>query len=159
MFLLGFLGCLIFTVVVCTLTLKNPLLMIHNYPPKIREKVYKLGLCEREEETIWKRLAKLVFFGFVFGVVLYLHYQVRDFWFIFTKSYILFTIINLYDVIVIDLIWFCHSEGVKIKGTEDMKEYEDMKFHIIGGVKGMVLGLIISLIAGGFASLIQLLFF
>ena len=59
MLLLCFLGCLLFTVVVCSITLSNPLLMINNYPPKIREKVYDLKLCKKEEETIWRK--KLLF--------------------------------------------------------------------------------------------------
>ena len=159
MLLLCFLGCLLFTVVVCSITLSNPLLMINNYPPKIREKVYDLKLCKKEEETIWRKIGKIFFFGFVVGVILYLFYEVRDFTFIFFKSLILCNVINLYDVLVLDLIWFCHSEGVKIEGTEDMEEYSDYKFHIIGGLKGIVISFLISLIAGGFVLLIKYLFF
>lgn len=159
MFLLCVLGCVIFTIVVCSIVLKNPLLMISNYPPKIQEKVYKLGLVEKEENPIMKKIGKMIFLGFVIGVILYLYYEVRDYSFIFYKALILTNVINLYDFLVLDLIWFCHSEGVKIKGTEDMEEYSDMKFHFIGFLKGLVISLIISLIAGGFCALIKFLFF
>ena len=42
----------------------------------------------------------------------------------FIDSYIIWTVIAWFDALVVDCIWFCHSEKVKIKGTEDMKEYK-----------------------------------
>ena len=39
-------------------------------------------------------------------------------------------IIDWYDALVLDSIWFCHSKKVRIPGTEDMEEYKDYCFHI-----------------------------
>lgn len=46
----------------------------------------------------------------------------------FSKAYIhvftLFSVVNIYDMIVLDIGLFCHSKKTRIPGTEDMdKEY------------------------------------
>ena len=36
------------------------------------------------------------------------------------------TVVNLYDVIVLDIIWFCHDKHFVFNGTEDIiKEYHN----------------------------------
>ena len=48
---------------------------------------------------------------------------------------------NIYDLIVFDLIIFCHSQKLMIPGTEDMiKEYRSPWHHIKGAIKGIVIG-------------------
>ncbi|MBE6114915.1 MAG: hypothetical protein E7191_07545 [Erysipelotrichaceae bacterium] len=53
-------------------------------------------------------------------------------------------------MIVLDLGLFCHSKRLRIPGTEDMeKEYTDPWFHVRGACVGVLLGIIVSLLAGG----------
>ncbi|MBQ8131246.1 MAG: hypothetical protein IJ193_02010 [Bacilli bacterium] len=156
---ISIIGCIIFTIVIVTLTLKNPLLMVHGYPTKIREKVEEMGLIEKEDSSIPKKIFAVLFFGFLFGVLMYVRFQCTEFQEAFFNTYIIWNVINWYDALIIDCLWFCHSEGVKIKGTEDMKEYSDMKFHLIGGLKGMILGIPVSVVSGLVIVLIQYLFF
>jgi hypothetical protein len=76
----------------------------------------------------------------------------------FINTNILFFVGNLYDLIVLDMIIFCHSKKVIIKGTEDMtKEYKNPKHHIIGFVKGICIGIIVSIISGGIMVLYNLI--
>lgn len=61
--------------------------------------------------------------------------------------FILFLAVNLFDVIVLDIGVFCHSKKLRIAGTEDMnKEYKNYLFHVKGGIKGIILGVVISLL-------------
>jgi len=65
----------------------------------------------------------------------------------FTNSIILWTIVNIYDVIILDICWFCQSERFIFKGTEDIKsEYKNYWFHIKEGLIGEIIGLVISLV-------------
>ncbi|HOR13504.1 MAG TPA: hypothetical protein PKX46_06215 [Clostridia bacterium] len=67
----------------------------------------------------------------------------------------MFAFLNLYDLFVLDLLWFCHSKRVRIPGTEDMnKEYKNPWHHVIGAAKGLAIGTAVSLIAAAFVSLL-----
>ena len=66
----------------------------------------------------------------------------------FLNGFILWTVVNLWDVIVLDIIWFCHDPYFVFKGTEDMvDEYHNYWFHIKGFFIGELLALIICLLA------------
>ena len=43
-------GILLFTILIVSLTLKNPLPSVGDYPPAIREKCMELGLNEKREQ-------------------------------------------------------------------------------------------------------------
>ena len=60
----------------------------------------------------------------------------------------LWNIVNWWDAIVLDCLWFCHCKKVIIPGTEGMKEYKDYLFHIKGSLKGMLYGIPASLLVG-----------
>ena len=56
---------------------------------------------------------------------------------------------NLWDVIVLDILWFCHDPHFVFKGTEDMvKEYHNYWFHIKGFFIGEALAMVVCALAG-----------
>ena len=62
---------------------------------------------------------------------------------------------SLFDALVIDTIWFCHSKWWVIPGTEDMTEaYHDYAFHWKWFFLGLLLSLPLALILGGIVALI-----
>ena len=64
--------------------------------------------------------------------------------------------VNVYDLIVLDWGVFCHSQKLRIPGTEDMeKEYKDYMFHVRGACIGIVLGLVVALLSGGIIHLMS----
>jgi hypothetical protein len=66
----------------------------------------------------------------------------------FFHVFVLFLVVNLYDLIVLDLIIFCHSKKLMISGTEDMKaEYRNPIHHIIGALKGCAIGTVVAFLA------------
>ena len=67
----------------------------------------------------------------------------------FGYGFLLWTVVNLYDAIILDIAWFCHDKHYILKGTEDMvDEYHNYWFHIKGFFIGEGLALIICSIAG-----------
>ena len=67
-------GIVLFTIIIVTFTLRNPLVSVGDYPPAIREKCIELGLIEKREQRftqtdfIRKGMALIVFviaFAFV----------------------------------------------------------------------------------------------
>lgn len=67
----------------------------------------------------------------------------------FGYGFLLWTIVNLWDVIVLDILWFCHDPRFVFEGTEDMTaDYHDYLFHIKGFLIGEVLALAVCALAG-----------
>ena len=151
-------GCLLFTIIAGGMTYLKPLSMINSYPPAIQEKVLELGLITKEEKSkskksIIKKIIALFLLVFIISFVVYKFNGANTFLKGFGYSYLLWAIINWWDALVIDCLWFCHSKRVIIKGTEGMKEYKDYWFHIKGALIGCLYGIPACLLVGLFVSI------
>ena len=132
---------------------RKPINTLYNYPPKIQERVksleeYKDKIPTQENKIITKLLAMLLFLVLICLILRYIN-NYKTFKESFINGFKLWTIVNLYDVIVLDIIWFCHSPYFIFKGTEDMtSEYHNYWFHIKGFLIGEILAIIICTLAG-----------
>lgn len=116
------------------------------------------GITTQEEMNANAKKNKLV------GILMMVVFSVfitcvvnRQFTFLdgFLQSYIFFNAFSLFDALVIDSIWFCHSKWWVIPGTEDMTEaYHDYAFHWKWFFLGLLLSLPLALILGGIVALI-----
>lgn len=150
--------CVLFTLIILPAQYKDPIKMIMSYPPGIRKRVeelpqYKDTIKQREKAHLGKKVFGLVFFVIIFSAVAYFS-GCRTFGEAFVHVFILFFVVNVYDMVVLDWGNFCHSKKLRIPGTEDMdKEYRDYLFHVRGCAIGTILGLVIALLAGGIVHL------
>lgn len=144
--------CLLFTVMVYFMS-REPIKTLFNYPPKIQERVkslseYKDKIPTKENKVTTKFFACIVFLIIICIVLRFIN-GYTTFIDSFKYGFLLWTIVNLWDVIVLDIIWFCHDKHFVFKGTEDMvSEYHNYLFHIKGFFIGEGLALIICLLAG-----------
>ena len=144
--------CLIFTLMVYIMS-RDPIKTLYNYPPKIQERVKKLNeyknkIPNRKNKIIAKLLASIIFLLIICIVLRYIN-GYTTFLESFSYGFLLWTMVNLWDVIFLDIIWFCHDKYFIFKGTEDMiDEYHNYWFHIKGFFIGEFLALIICFIAG-----------
>lgn len=148
-------SCFLFTIIAGGMTYFRPLSMIRDYPPAIQKKVKELGLITDEKKSftikyVIRKILAIIIFGLVLAFIVYKFNGADTFLKGFVCSYLLFCVVDWWDAIVMDCLWFCHSKKVIIPGTEGMKEYKDYWFHIKGGLKGMLIGLPICALAGGF---------
>ena len=144
--------CLVFSIMVYFMS-REPIKTLYNYPPKIQERVkslkeYKDKIPTQENKIVAKLSACLLFIAILCIVLRYINGYTT-----FSESFgyglLLWTIVNLWDVIVLDIIWFCHDKYFVFKGTEDMiNEYHNYWFHIKGFFIGESLALIVCAIAG-----------
>ena len=95
----------------------------------------------------------LLVFVFVFAFILKQFNGANTFWKGFRDSYLIWLIIDWYDALILDCLWFCHSKKVRIPGTEDMEEYRDYRFHIRQSCIGMALGLPACLAVGAMTAI------
>jgi membrane-associated HD superfamily phosphohydrolase len=132
----------------------NPVSQIVSYPTAIRKRVeslpeYKDSIKTIEQKHIIKKIVALILFAIIFFIVSYFS-GMKTFSQTSVNTFIMFSVVNLYDLVVLDIILFCHSKKVIIKGTEDMiKEYRNPKHHIVAFIKGIFIGFVISIMSGG----------
>lgn len=144
--------CLLFTMMVYIMS-RDPIKTVYNYPPKIQERVkllkeYEGKIPTQENKVVAKLFASLLFLIIICIILRYIN-GYTTFIESFGYGFLLWTIVNLWDLIVLDIIWFCHDKQFILKGTEDMTdEYHNYLFHIKGFFIGEGLAIIICTIAG-----------
>ena len=144
--------CLLFTVMVYIMS-REPIKTLYNYPPAIQEKVKTLDEYKDQIPTqknkLTAKLGAMVLFVIILSLILRYVNGYTTFKEGFGYGFLLWTIVNRYDAIVLDIIWFCHDPYFVFRGTEDMvSDYHDCWFHIKGFFIGEALALIVCLMAG-----------
>lgn len=143
--------CILFTLMVYIMS-RKPINTLYNYPPKIQERVKSLDeykeMIPTKDNKIFAKVGASILFLIILCVVLRYINGYTTFIKSFGYGFLLWSIVNLYDLIVLDIIWFCHDPYFVFKGTEDMqKEYHNYWFHTKGFIIGEGLALIICLIS------------
>ena len=144
--------CLAFTLIVYIVS-KKPIQTLYNYPPKIQARVKSLDEYKdqipTEKNKVTTKLVACNLFAIVISLILRFINGYTTFLQAFKWGFILWTVVNLYDVIVLDIIWFCHDPHFVFKGTEDMSdEYHNYWFHIKEFFIGEGLALVVCSLAG-----------
>ena len=145
--------CIIFTLIILPAQYKDPMVMIMSYPPNVIKRVEQLPqyagcIKERKKKHISKKMLGIFFFSVMFASIAYFS-GCRTFVDTFFHVFMLFLVVNVYDMIVLDWGIFCHSKKLRIPGTEDMeKEYTDYLFHAKGACIGVALGLVVAVLSG-----------
>lgn len=155
-------ACVIFTVIFVGGVLWNKEAFLHEYAPEVQKRFLESNpdfvLKERGERTLGLMLAKTVMCIFFIVVLTWLIYLAgaRNFGIGVLYTYIIWSVVNWYDVVVLDMGIFAHWKKVRLRGTEDMDaEYNSNTWHHVkGGFFGTVLGIPISLICGWIISII-----
>ena len=115
--------CALFTLMVKIGVGNNALNGLYFYPKPVQEKVYELGLTDRETVTKKRKNFMTAFFA-VMAVALVLIIRVwngiQGFWAAYLQALIFLEIMNWYDGIVIDRLWVGHSGFWVIPGTEEI---------------------------------------
>ena len=144
--------CILFTIMVYIMS-RNPIKTLYNYPPKIQERVktldeYKDKIPTQKNKVFAKSVASILIIAIISLILRYVN-GYRTFIEGFGYGFLLWTIVNIYDAVVMDIIWFCHDPYFVFKGTEDMvDEYHNYWFHIKGSLIREVSALVICAIVG-----------
>ena len=152
-FIESILACTLFSLFVYLMS-RDPVKTVFNYPPAIIERCRQLGLVDDSNRPggpvfYAKKSTALVVFGVLLGLLVRYVNGCMTFWDGVITAYALWNVVNWFDAIVLDCLWFCHDKHFVIKGTEDMvKDYHDYWFHIKGALIGMILAMPAALIAG-----------
>jgi hypothetical protein len=153
-------ACALFTLFVFLMS-RNPIKSIFNYPPAIIERCDQLGLVDSSNRPggvvfYVKKIFAMIVFGVLLGLLVKYVNGCTTFLCGALTAYALWVVVNWFDAIVFDCLWFCHDKHFVIPGTEDMTAaYHNYWFHIKGALIGMFLGVPAALVAGGFAMILS----
>ena len=143
--------CLVFTLMVYFMS-REPIKSLYNYPPKIQERVKSLpeykDKIPTQKNKLSAKLGACVLFIVVLSLILRYVNVCTTFLQAFGTGFLLWTVVNLWDALVLDTLWFCHDPHFVLKGTEDMvADYHDYWFHIKGFFIGEGLALAVCALA------------
>ena len=144
--------CVLFTLMVIMMA-KDPIKTLYNYPPKIQERVKSLpqyqGNIPTQKNKLAAKLTASVLFIIILSLILRYINGYTTFIEGFGFGFLLWTIVNAYDAVVLDICWFCHDPRFVFEGTEDMAdEYHNYWFHIKGSLIGEGIALVICAVVG-----------
>ncbi len=155
-------SCAVFTLIILPSLYKDPIKHIMSYPKEIRDRVenlpqYKDVIKVEEKRHLSVKLIAVLIFAIVLAVVAY-YSGAKNFKSAYIHVFILFFVVNIYDMIVLDIGLFCHSKRTRIPGTEDMdKEYKNPWHHIRGAVIGIIIGTVVALLSGAIVHIIGII--
>jgi len=150
--------CIVFTIMVYIMS-RNPIATLYNYPSKIQERVktleeYKDQIPTTKNKVFAKVIASILIIAIVSLILKFVN-GYTTFLEGFRYSLLIWTVVNIYDALIIDICWFCHAKEFVFKGTEDLvKEYHDYWFHIKESIKGEIIGAVVCVIIGLVISII-----
>ena len=114
-------------VIVCALGIrKGAVGMVHLYSPAVQERCVKLGLTSHERirrnALIFKAVCVPGYIAYVL-VCVYAVNGARGFAQGFWQLFVILSVMNLMDRLLIDGYWVEHTKAWTIPGTEDLKPY------------------------------------
>lgn len=145
--------CLFMSVIVVIGTKKNPLSGLHNLPLSIQQRVFSLPQYQNikilsTKQRIMKKIPALVIVFLLFlGLVFLAGAQTFQEGFLY--SFVLWSIVKIYVVLVLNCLWYAHAKQYWIQGTEDLKsEYQNYAFYLKSLPRSLLAGLIVALCIG-----------
>ena len=101
----------------------NALNALYFYPKPVQERVYELGLTDRETVARKRKRFMTPFLLVMLCVLLLiigLWNGIHDYWPAYWQALLFLEVMNWFDGIVIDRLWVGHSKLWVIPGTEDI---------------------------------------
>ena len=115
--------CALFTLMVKIGVGNNALNGLYFYPKPVQEKVYELGLTDRETVAKKRKVFMIAFFAVMAAaliLILRVWNGIQSFWAAYWQALLFLEVMNWYDGIVIDRLWVGHSRFWVIPGTEEI---------------------------------------
>lgn len=115
--------CALFTLMVKLAVGNNAVNGLYFYPAPVRERVWALGLTDRETVARKRKRFMIPFFLVMLAALLIIiaaWNRVSGFWPAYGQALLFLEVMNWYDGIVIDRLWVGHSRFWVILETEDI---------------------------------------
>ena len=158
-------ACVIFGVGIVASVLIKKEVWLHDYAPEVQQRFLELNpdfvRADKKENNVRLVIAKILV-GLLFAAVLSVMVFFAGAVTFLTGavySYIIWLVVNVFDVIVLDMLVFPYWKRIRLPGTEDMdSEYAgNWRKHIVDGFYGMIIGIPVACVCGLAVHLINML--
>ena len=108
----------------------NALNALYFYPKPVQERVYELGLTDRQTVSKKRKIFMIAFFtvmAIALIAIIAIWNKARDFLPAYLQALLFLEVMNWFDGIVIDKIWVAKSKLWVIPGTEDIPYVQTWK--------------------------------
>lgn len=108
----------------------NALNALYFYPKPVQERVYELGLTDRQTVSKKRKIFMIAFFtvmAIALIAIIAIWNQVKSFLPAYLQALLFLEVMNWFDGIVIDKIWVAKSKLWVIPGTEDIPYVQTWK--------------------------------
>jgi len=115
--------CALFALMVKLAVRNNALNALYFYPKTVQERVYDLGLTDRETVARKRKRFMIPFMIVMLCALLLiigLWNGIHDFWPAYFQALLFLEVMNWFDGIVIDRLWVGHSKLWIVSGTENI---------------------------------------
>lgn len=121
-----------------------------SYPDEVQEKIKKIGDYQGKFKEKSKNLTFIVNFVFFSILFLILGLRIRQASFIqnFTALLIIGEGLNVFDLLVIDLLWWRRTKRIRLSKIPDQSLYQNPKKHIESFIRAFFMYFLIALIDG-----------
>lgn len=155
-------ACAIFGIGIVGSVLANKVIWLQEYAPAVQERFLSLHpeykVADKKESLpglIAKKIAACLVFVAVLLFMVYLS-GARNFINGFVNCYIIWFVVDWFDVFVLDLWILAKWKKCRLPGTEDMdQEYRsNNRKSVIEGFVGMAIGLVVAVVVGGLTEIL-----
>lgn len=121
-----------------------------SYPDAVQRRIqaieaYQGKYQERDPLATW--VANLVVFSLLF-LALGLPIRQADFWLNFLSLLVLGQSLNVFDLLVIDLLWWRHSKRIRFSEIPKKALYQDPQKHLAAFLRALPLYFVVALLDG-----------
>jgi hypothetical protein len=151
---------LVMSVTFLTLMVMKPEVWVGDYPPDIKEKFGPMSAQAQKLKKIVGLPVLLLIFGTIgWAMVNWVSTHAAPMTFIeaFLSSFLILTLFNLVDLLILDWLVFVTIQPrlIILPGTEGMAGYKDYAFHFYAFLKGVMGSAVASAIIAGVVWLLQ----
>ena len=121
-----------------------------SYPDEVQEKIKKIGDYQGKFKETSKNLTFIVNFVFFSILFLILGLRIRQASFIqnFTALLIIGEGLNVFDLLVIDLLWWRRTKRIRLSKIPDQSLYQNPKKHMGSFIRAFFMYFLVALIDG-----------
>lgn len=159
-------ACVIFSAIIVGSVLENNEAWITEYAPEVQKRFLECnpdykpkGRNSSTFAFVAAKLAVCVLFTAVLTMMAYLA-GARGFITGALYSYIIWSVVNVFDAVVLDILVFAKWKRIRLRGTEDMdKEYfSNWRKSLLDCVYGILIGIPVACACGGLIVLVMQFF-
>ena len=144
-------ACALFTAMIEILCAKRREVFTNDYPPVVTDKLREMHIVSEKPPTkksdILRKLIAVVVYAVLFALVLRYINGITTFLKAAVTAYLLWLVVDWYDFLVVDILLAPFDRFYKMAKVSPF-EPSAVRFHFMGSVKGMVIGLVFAPVVG-----------